>query len=158
MSMSSTPRILATSALCLAAGAGTLTAAEWKNHYPQEAVVIQGVSSQITADSDESSVLYSYFAADSKIAYIEESFSTSMVAVCIRYLFDESGDFVAAACRISTQSVFSDDWTHSQMILVRGQHLKVERCGISEAIDERARHIMKRCLADWKQQSKKIRK
>ena len=59
---------------------------------------------------------------------------------------------------ISTQSVFSDEWTHSQMILVRGQHLKVERCGISEAIDERAKHIMKRCLADWKQQSKKIRK
>ena len=103
-------------------------------------------------------MLYSYFAADSKIAYIEESFSTSMVFVCIRYLFDESGDFVAAACRISTQSVFSDEWTHSQMILVRGQHLKVERCGISEAIDERAKHIMKRCLADWKQQSKKIRK
>ena len=151
-------KILATTALCLAAGAGTLTASEWKNHYPEEAVVIQGVSSQITADLDESSVLYAYFAADSKIAYIEESFSTSMVAVCIRYLFDESGDFVAAACRISTQSVFSDEWTHSQMILVRGQHLKVERCGISEAIDERAKHIMKRCLADWKQQSKKIRK
>ena len=149
---------LTTSALCLASGAGTLTASEWKNHYPKEAVVIQGVSSQITADLDESSVLYSYFAADSKIAYIEESFSTSMVAVCIRYLFDESGDFAAAACRISTQSAFSDEWTHSQKLLVRGQHLKVERCGISEAIDERAKHIMKRCLADWKQQSKKIRK
>ena len=151
-------KILAITALCLAAGSGTLTASEWKNHDQEEAVVIQGVSSQITADLDESSVLYSYFAADSKIAYIEESFSTSMVAVCIRYLFDKSGDFVAAACRISTQSVFSDEWTHSQMILVRGQHLKVERCGISEAIDERAKHIMKRCLADWKQQSKKIRK
>ena len=151
-------KILTTAAICLAAGSGTLTASEWKNHYPEEAVVIQGVSSQITADLDESSVLYSYFAADSKIAYIEESFSTSMVAVSIRYLFDESGDFVAAACRISTQSVFSDEWTHSQMILVRGQHLKVERCGISEVIDERAKHIMKRCLADWKQQSKKIRK
>ena len=158
MTMPTIHRILATTALCLAAGSGTLTASEWKNHYPEEAVVIQGVSSQITADLDESSVLYSYFAADSKIAYIEESFSTSMVAVCIRYLFDESGDFVAAACRISTQSVFSDEWTHSQMILVRGQHLKVERCGISEAIDERAKQIMKRCLADWKQQSKKIRK
>ena len=151
-------KILASTALCFVAVSGTLTASEWKNHYPEEAVVIQGVSPQITADLDESSVLYSYFAADSKIAYIEESFSTSMVAVCIRYLFDESGDFVAATCRISTQSVFSDEWTHSQMTLVRGQHLKVERCGISEAIDERAKHIMKRCLADWKQQSKKIRK
>lgn len=151
-------KILTIAAICLAAGSGTLTASEWKNHYPEEAVVIQGVSSQITADLDESSVLYSYFAADSKIAYIEESFSTSMVAVCIRYLFDESGDFVAAACRISTQSVFSDEWTHSQKLLVHGQHLKVERCGISEAIDERAKRIVKRCLADWKQQSKKIRK
>ena len=156
--MPSIHKILTTSALCLASGAGTLTASEWKKHYPKEAVVIQGVSSQITADLDESSVLYSYFAADSKIAYIDESFSTSMVAVSIRYLFDESGDFVAAACRISTQSAFSDEWTHSQKLLVRGQHLKVERCGISEAIDERAKHIMKRCLADWKQQSKKIRK
>ena len=158
MTMPTIHRILTTTALCLAAGSGTLTASEWKNHYPEEAVVIQGVSSQITADLDESSVLYSYFAADSKIAYIEESFSTSMVAVCIRYLFDESGDFVAAACRISTQSVFSDEWTHSQKLLVHGQHLKVERCGISEAIDERAKRIVKRCLADWKQQSKKIRK
>lgn len=151
-------KILTTIVLCLAAGSGTLTASEWKNHYPEEAVVIQGVSSQITADLDESSVLYSYFAADSKIAYIEESFSTSMVAVSIRYLFDESGDFAAAACRISTQSAFSDEWTHSQKLLVHSQHLKVERCGISEAIDERAKRIMKRCLADWKQQSKKIRK
>ena len=142
MTMPPYRKILATAFLCLAVGASLLPAAEWENHYPEEAVVVQGVSSQMTADLDEASVLYAYFAADSKIAYIEESFSTSMVAVCIRYLFDESGDFVAAACRISTQSVFSDDWTHSQMILVRGQHLKVERCGISEAIDERAKHIM----------------
>ena len=156
--MPTIPRILTTTALCLVAGSGTLTASEWKNHYPEEAVVIQGVSSQITADLDESNVLYSYFAADSKIAYIEESFSTSMVAVCIRYLFDESGNFVAASCRTSILSAFSDEWTHSQKLLVHGQHLKVERCGISEAIDERAKHIMKHCLADWKQQSKKIRK
>ena len=158
MTMPPIHKILASTALCLAVGASLLPAAEWENHYPEEAVVVQGVSSQMTADLDEASVLYAYFAADSKIAYIEESFATSTVAVCVRYLFDESGDFVAAACRISTQSVFSDEWTHSQMILVRGQHLKVERCGISEAIDERAKHIMKRCLADWKQQSKKIRK
>jgi hypothetical protein len=168
------PRILASTALCLAAGtcvscssrpviepSGNM-ATEWQNYYPEDATLVQGCVSKMTAadsaDMEEGWGYYVYFVADHKIAYIEESFSTSMVAVCIRYLFDASGAFVAAACRISTQSVFSDDWTHSQMFLVRGQHLKVERCGISEAIDERARHIMKRCLADWKQQSKKIRK
>lgn len=167
-------RILATTAICLAAiGVSSCSpcplmelsgnmAKEWQNYYPEESAVVQGCVSKMTAadcaDLEEGKSLYAYFAADSKIAYIEESFSTSTVAVCVRYLFDESGDFAAAACRISTQSAFSDEWTHSQMILVRGQHLKVERCGISEAIDERAKRIMKRCLADWKQQSKKIRK
>ena len=174
MTMPAILRILSTTALCLAAGtcvscssrpviepSGNM-ATEWQNYYPEDASLVQGCVSKMTAadsaDMEESRGYYVYFVADHKIAYIEESFSTSMVSVSIRYLFDESGDFVAAACRISTQSVFSDEWTHSQMILVRGQHLKVERCGISEAIDERAKHIMKRCLADWKQQSKKIRK
>ena len=174
MTMLTIPRILATSALCLAAvGVSSCSpcplmelsgnmAKEWQNYYPEEPAVVQGCVSKMTAadcaDLEEGKSLYAYFAADSKIAYIEERFSTSTVAVCVRYLFDESGDFAAAACRISTQSVFSDEWTHSQNLLVHGQHLKVERCGISEAIDERAKRIMKRCLADWKQQSKKIRK
>ena len=149
------PGILATTALCLAVGASLLPAAEWENHYPEEAVVVQGVSSRMTADLDESSVLYAYFAADSKIAYIEESFATSTVAVCVRYLFDESGNFAAASCRISTLSAFSEEWTHSQTLRVPGQLLKVARCGISEAIDERAERIMKRCSADWEKQRNK---
>ena len=166
----SIPGILPTAALCLAAmGLSSCSpcplaepsgnmATEWQNYYPEEAAVVQGCVSEMTADSDESSVLYAYFAADSKIAYIEESFSTSTVAVCVRYLFDESGDFVAAACRISTQSVFSNEWTHSQKLLVHGQHLKIEGCGISEAVADRAKRIMKLCLADLATQSKKLRK
>ena len=137
-------------------------AKEWQNYYPKESAVVQGCVSKMTAadcaDLEEGKSLYAYFAADSKIAYIEESFSTSTVAVCVRYLFDESGDFVAAACRISTQSVFSDEWTHSQKFLVHGQHLKVERCGISEAVADRAKRIMKLCLSDLQNQSKKIKK
>ena len=155
MTMPPYRKILATAFLCLAVGASLLPAAEWENHYPEESVVVQGVSSQMTADLDEASVLYAYFAADSKIAYIEESFATSTVAVCVRYLFDESGNFAAASCRISTLSAFSEEWTHSQTLLVPGQLLKVARCGISEAIDERAERIMKRCSADWEKQRNK---
>ena len=170
MSMPAIHKILATSALCLAAmGLSSCSpcpfaelsgnmATEWQNYYPEEAAVVQGCVSEMKADSDESSVLYAYFAADSKIAYIEESFSTSTVAVCVRYLFDESGDFVAAACRISTQSLFSDEWTHSQKLLVHNQYLKVEQCGISEAVADRAKRIMKLCLADLATQSPKIQK
>ena len=168
--MHSYPGILTSTALCLAAlGLSSCSprplmelsgnvATEWQNYYPEESAVVQGCVSKMTVDLDESSVLYAYFAADSKIAYIEESFSTSTVAVCVRYLFDESADFVAAACRISTQSVFSDEWTHSQKLLVHGQHLKIERCGISEAVEARAKRIMKLCLADLENQSKKRRK
>ena len=170
----SIPGVIPTTSLCLAAmGLSSCSpcpfaelsgnmATEWQNYYPKESAVVQGCVSKMTAadcaDLEEGKSLYAYFAADSKIAYIEESFSTSTVAVCVRYLFDESGDFVAAACRISTQSVFSDEWTHSQKFLVHGQYLKVERCGISEAVADRAKRIMKLCLSDLQNQSKKIKK
>lgn len=149
-------RTLATTAPCLAAVVPMLSAAaEWENHYPEEAIVVQGVSSQMTDALDEATVLYAYFAADGKIAYIEESFSTCTVAVCVRYLFDESGNFVAASTRISTQSALSEEWSHSQHLLTPGQLLKVERCRIKEAIDERAKRILTFCLLDIERQSKK---
>lgn len=149
--------LLATCTLCLA-GFPLLPAAEWKSYYPEEATVLQGFSLQMAADTEEGERLYTYFAADKKIAYIEEVFATCREAVCVRYLFDESGDFVAASCRISSLDISSEEWAHSQHTLIPGQLLKVDRCGINEPIDARADCIMKRCLADLEKLSRKERK
>ena len=167
-------RILTTSSLCLTAAvcvgctstpgvkhSGNM-ANEWQNYYPDDSAIVQACVSKMeptdSADLEEGRSLYIYFVADDKIAYIEESWSTSQVAVCIRYLFDESGNFVAASCRTSILSALSDEWSHNQKLLVPGQRLNVDRCGINEAIDKRANRIMKLCVTDLEHQSKKIRK
>lgn len=156
MTMPQLRKILASATLCLS-GFPLLPAAEWVNHYPGEGAVIQGCSLQTTTDLEESDGLYTYFAPDNKIVYIEESLATCSMAVCVRYLFDESGDFVAASCRISSLDISSEEWTHNQHILIPGQLLKVDRCGINETVDARAKRIKQHCLSDLQNQSKEIK-
>lgn len=157
MTMPQVRKILASAVLSLA-GFPLLPAAEWVNHYPGEGAVIQGCSLQTTTDLEESDGLYTYFAPDNKIVYIEECLATCRVAASVRYLFDESGGFVAASCRISTLDISAEEWAHSQHTLVPGQILKVERCGICETVDSRAKRIMQLCLSDLQDQSKITRK
>lgn len=93
---------------------------------------------------DEGCPLYIYFTTD-KIAYIEENVSMCGVALHIRYLYDEDESFVTALCRLSTLSEPSNEWIHSQIMLTSGQVLHIDRLGITENIDERAKRVMALC-------------
>lgn len=103
---------------------------------------------------DEGCSLYIYFATD-KIAYIEENVSMCHVALHIRYLYDEEESFVMSLCRLSTLSEQSDVWIHSQKILSSGEVLHIDRLGITENIDERAKRVMALCREHLLNQSER---
>lgn len=106
--------------------------------------IIQECQLKDFPEVDEGCSLYIYFATD-KIAYIEENVSVSNMALHIRYLYDEDESFVTALCRLSNLSEQSNVWIHSQTVLVPGQVLHMDRLGISENIDKRAKRVMALC-------------
>lgn len=114
---------------------------------PPSSDIVQGHQFKKIIEANEGGSLYLYFAT-STISYIEENFSSCGLALHIRYLYDEDESFVAALCRLSTLSVLSNEWTHSRQILTSGEILHIERLGISERIDERAKRVMLRCHED----------
>ena len=70
---------------------------------------------------------------------------------------DDEWDYGIEQCWKKEIEILSED-IPSTIDFLKNECTDEEYSWISEVIDERAKHIMKRCLADWKQQSKKIRK